>query len=173
MHGIYSFGQWKTSALNEPQPSLIKPHTHAHTHTRGSCFFFVNGTRATLSEWAVFTSINISTTRHIQAVSVYIVILHLICFFFLALLLSRFRTRIHSYSVFENRTSNPTVTACTATIRTMSDVLVAFEFWLLSSNMHYHHQHKHDTHSLTHTRTHMQSFAISFDIWLSCGTHLT
>lgn len=101
VHGILNtfFGQWKTSALNEPQPPLIKPRTNTNTHIRihtcrqtAGCFFFVLcGDYASTTVWAtVFTSINISTTRHNQLhgradFCLYSAILHLIYFFSISL----------------------------------------------------------------------------------------
>lgn len=51
VHGISNifFGQWRTSALNEPQPPLIKPHTHKQTHTR---------THMQTNGWLFFYSMN-------------------------------------------------------------------------------------------------------------------
>lgn len=159
--------------------------------TNGESFFIRWMIDASTTVWAtVFTSINISTTRHIQLhteqsrlLSVYI---RLFCIWFACFSISlcplnsnesqlcMYETLLsyvyargtkHTYTrklldvVFGNRTSTPAITLSHVPplLRTISYVLVAFEFWLLSSNMHYHHN----------TRTHTHTPTIICDIWLS------
>lgn len=179
------FGQWKTSALNDPQPPLIKSCTYRHKHEQKRWVGVYASRHCPCA--TVFTSINISTTRHNQTEhrAVLFIFGNFAFDLVFSVSLPSFNYEEPSFSCMNgyyhmsirswNRgdrqfsythihrvylwTAHPL--AHTATLRTISYVLVAFEFWLLSSNMQYIPS-QHDTHTHANQHTPAKSF-VMFD----------